>query len=85
MDWRIELDKIYTILKENNCKELTQELMEAQLIGGTGGEIFIIMVTKFIEIKKSKQDIYNLIKNEVDNIINYAIKIKYIKKNDAKI
>jgi len=52
MDWRIELNKIYTVLEENNLKQLLQELQEAQLIGGTGGEIFMIMSSKLIEINK---------------------------------
>jgi hypothetical protein len=82
MDWRIELEKIYDILDENNYKNLHQELLEAQLIGGTGGEVFMIMSTKLFEIKKSKPKIYELIKNEVDKIINYGIEIKYIKKKE---
>jgi hypothetical protein len=41
-------------LDENNYKNLHQELLESQLIGGTGEEIFMIMSTKLFEIKKIK-------------------------------
>jgi len=80
MDWRIELNKIYTVLEENNLKQLLQELQEAQLIGGTGGEIFMIMSSKLIEIKKTNPTTYSLIKTEADKIINYGIEIKYLQR-----
>ena len=84
MDWRIELNKIYTVLEENNLKQLLQELQEAQLIGGTGGEIFMIMSNKLIEIKKTNPKTYSLIKTETDKIINYGIEIKYLKRESCE-
>jgi hypothetical protein len=80
MDWRLELDKMYTIFDKNDYKELKRKLLESQLIGGTGGEIFLIIATKLIEMKKLDPEVYNLIRDEADAIINYGIKIKYLKK-----
>ena len=78
MNWHTILEDIHHTLKAHGFHELSQELFDAQLEGGTGGEIFSIVLDKLIQIKKQRPDIYLLIREEIDWMIAYARKINYL-------
>jgi hypothetical protein len=78
MNWIEQLDVIYRKLEKAGFNEIKQELFEAQLSGGTGGEIFLLVASSLIKIKKEKILVYLIIKDEVDSILEYGMEIGYL-------
>jgi hypothetical protein len=78
MNWIEILNKIYKKLEEKELTDIKSEIFEAQLSGGTGGEIFLLVTSTLIKIKNEKPHVYSLIKDEADSIINYGKEIGYI-------
>jgi hypothetical protein len=78
MNWIKELDIIYKKLEMNGFDKEMNELADSQLSGGTGGEIFLLVTKRLIGIKKETPEVYSVIKNEVDNILEYGVEIGYL-------
>lgn len=78
MDWVTNIRSIHEILKTKGFSDVSDELAYEQLKGGTGGEIFILAVSKLISIKEQRPEVYALIKEEAEWIILYARKIHYL-------
>ena len=69
---------IYQNLDANGFNHLSKEILEEQLTGGTGGEIFTLVMSKLISIKDHQPEVYALIKDETDWMIAYAKTIGYL-------
>lgn len=78
MNWIQELNNMYKKLEINGHQETKEEIYDAQLSGGTGGEIFLLVTNKLKELRDSKPDIYRLIKEEADQILHYGVLIGYL-------
>lgn len=78
MYWLTILNDIHHNLEVNGFYELSQEISAAQLEGATGGEIFSIILSKLIQIKKQQPEVYAIIREETDWMIAYARKIDYL-------
>lgn len=78
MDWLAILNDIHSNLEANGFRELSQEISEAQLEGGSGGEIFSIVLDRLIQIKEQHPDVYAVIREETDWMIAYARTINYL-------
>jgi hypothetical protein len=78
MNWFNHLQGIYAVLDAKGYKEIKEELLEAQKIGGTGGEIFMIISDKLQEIKVKHPLVYNEIENDAECILNYGKSIGYL-------
>ena len=78
MNWTEQLNVIYEKLEENGFDEIKQELFDTQLSGGTGGEIFLLITNYLIKIKKERLHVYLVIREEVDSILEYGVKIGYL-------
>lgn len=70
------MNRLNFSLKENGFESIKEEIFEASLAGGTGGEILCMIDKKLLEIKETKPEVYNLIKNEADQIHKH--KVKYL-------
>lgn len=79
MNWHATLNSIYVKLKTYGFAETSDELFQAQLSGGTGGEIFSAVVDKLIHYKKNNPDVYAVIKDETEAMIAFGRSINYLK------
>ena len=79
MNWHNTLRSIYSKLDANGLSDISRNIYEGQLSGGTAGEIFDIVLTKLISIKNNEPNVYKVIKPEIDSLINYGKSIGYLK------
>ena len=79
MDWATNITSIYEILKKNGLQHVAFEIGEEHVKGGTPGEMFILLVSKLMDIKECRPEVYALIKEETEWMIAYARKIDYIR------
>ncbi len=77
-EFYLKIDKIICKLNEIGCDDLSDLINEKIIEGVTIGEKFIGVVFELINIKKSNNKIYSLIKNEIDEIIKHSKKLNYI-------
>jgi hypothetical protein len=78
MNWLNELKRIYEKLEATGYVEIKNEIFDAQLSGGTGGEIFLMVTEKLKKIRSSNPKVYAVIKNEADKILSYGKEIGYL-------
>ena len=53
-------------------------LTDSEMTGSTGGEIFDILISRILEIQQEKPLIYEIIKNESEQILKYAKQIGHL-------
>jgi Mor family transcriptional regulator len=68
MKWIEDLNSIYQKLGAIGFEDVKKEILKAQM-SGHGGETYYLVLQQLIMIKKDKVQIYELIKGEVENII----------------
>ncbi|KAA2241428.1 hypothetical protein F0L74_16125 [Chitinophaga agrisoli] len=72
MKWMNDLYAIYQKLGATGFEEVKKEIVKAQLTGCNGGEVYYLVLQQLVMIKKDKVQIYEVIKGEVENIIQYS-------------
>jgi hypothetical protein len=77
MSWGERTQNIYGILIENGFKHLVDQMVEECGIGGTPGEMFSIVCSWLAKIRNQTPDIYRLIYEDADKILQEGIAIKY--------
>lgn len=80
INWSEDLNVIYKKLEKANLTQLKEELFESQLSGGTGWEIFLAVTNKLKEIKQKRPDVYQLIKEEYNNIFDFGYTNGFLQK-----
>jgi len=78
MNWHLTLKTVYKKLEDNGYAAMADELHEEQLKGGTGGEIFGLVLTKLLSFKETSPEVYSLIEGEVNEFIDFAKRIGYL-------
>ena len=68
MNWYNTLKDIYSKLNNNGYSSLANDIHEGQLSGGTSGEIFDIIISKLLKVKRDNSDEYFVIKDEVETL-----------------
>ena len=72
MSWMNDLYVIYQKLDATGCEEVKHDILKAQIDGCTRGEIYFLVLQQLVQIKAGKAPVYELIKGEVENIIQYS-------------
>lgn len=72
MDFFNKIELIKDILNRNGYKDVAAIILDAQLSGGTGGEVLIMVCSKLLTIKQRNKEIYSLIKSDAEELIAYA-------------
>jgi hypothetical protein len=72
MSWINDLYVIYQKLDATGCDEVKHDILKAQIDGCTRGEIYFLVLQQLVQIKTGKTPVYELIKGEVENIIQYS-------------
>lgn len=72
MDFVGKIVSIRSELVKLNEKGLADEIIEAQLVLGTPGEMLITVCSKLLEIKRRNLDIYKKIEIEAEELIEYS-------------
>jgi hypothetical protein len=78
MNWHLTLKTVYRKLEENGYGAIADHLHQEQLKGGTGGEIFGIVLTELLSIRDTRPEIHKLIETEVNSFIQFAKSIGYL-------
>lgn len=79
-NWRIDLEKRYSILEYNNYHSIKNNLFEIQLSWGTGGEIFLLVVDWLRKLEHEEPEGYAIINVESNRIIEYGYTMGYLSK-----
>lgn len=79
-NWLDDLNNIYRKLDDYNEITIKNEIFEAQLSGGSGWEIFLLVTEKLINIKENNINIYEGLENEITNILNYGYENGFLNK-----
>lgn len=77
-NWIVDLEKIYSILEYNNNHNIKDNLFETQLFGGTGGEIFLLVIDWLRKLELEEPKVYAMINVESNRIIEYGYTIGYL-------
>jgi len=80
MTWGERATKIYEVLEANQFGHLVAEMENEYGIGGTGGEQFSITCTWLAKMRNHNAEVYNLIKEHAEIILQQGIDIKYFTK-----
>jgi hypothetical protein len=72
MSWMNDLYVIYQKLDATGCEEVKHNILKAQIDGCTRGEIYFLVLQQLIHIKTGKAPVYELIKGEIESIIQYS-------------
>jgi hypothetical protein len=72
MSWIEILEAINEKLGTHGFMHISKEIEDEQLKGGTGGEIFSLVLSKLISIKKHQPEVYAVIQLETEWMIAYA-------------
>jgi hypothetical protein len=72
MSWMKDLYTIYQKLDAVGFEDVKKEIVKAHLYGCSGGEAYYLVLQQLVMIKKDKVQIYEVIKSEVENIIQYS-------------
>ncbi|CAL1520415.1 hypothetical protein [Chitinophaga sp. MM2321] len=72
MSWINHLYVIYQKLDAPGCEEVKHNILKAQIDGCNRGEIYFSVLQQLVHIKVEKAPVYELIKGEVENIIQYS-------------
>ena len=78
MNWITTLEDIYQRLEGKGFTHVSKEIKEEELKGGTGGEIFTLVLSKLMSIKDDQPEVYAVIQDETDWMIAYARTIGYL-------
>jgi hypothetical protein len=78
MNWVDVIKDIYRTLDANGLHDVSFEIGEEHVKGGTPGEMFTFLVVKLKSIKEDRPEVYALIKEETEWMIAYARKINYL-------
>ena len=81
MDWIQVLDVIKARLEAYGYTDTVNKLIDAQLILGTPGEMYMEVMNELVELKHAFPDQYGLIKNEIQSLLDYGKSIGYYKES----
>lgn len=79
MNWHNTLEIIYSKLQSSGYPDISTDILEQQLSGATGGEVFGAVVSKLISIRRDQPEVYEIIKSEIDSFIEYGRSIGYLR------
>ncbi len=81
MNWILKIQEIRAKLHENGYYNLEKDLINAQLVLGTAGEMFMSIISKLKEIKETDTKAYNLIEPEVEELLKFGRSLNYLEDN----
>jgi hypothetical protein len=84
MTWGERATKIYKVLETNQLEYLVTEMENEYGMGGTGGEQFSIICTWLAKMSNRNPEVYSLIKEDAEIILQKGIDIKYFTKEDYR-
>lgn len=77
MNYIEKLNAIRLTLNNNGYQNISDTLSDRMLAGSTGGEVFSIACSTLMGIEDYNYNAYILIKNDIEELINYANRIGY--------
>ncbi|MEO9218964.1 MAG: hypothetical protein ABI315_10350 [Bacteroidia bacterium] len=78
MNWIEEVNVIKNRLLKSELTSSYQEILNAQLVLGTPGEMYSEIMNILLKWKKQNNEEYISNRNEIEQLINYGYSIGYI-------
>lgn len=78
MNWIEEVNIIKNRLLKSELTSSYQEILNAQMVLGTSGEMYSEIMTILLKWKKQNNEEYISNRNEIEQLINYGYSIGYI-------
>ena len=78
MNFLENVEIIKTRFEIEGFKEISKEIEDLQIAGGTPGEVFVSIAYYLSNVKNNKTILYSIAKSEIDEIIEYAKSINYL-------
>lgn len=72
MDFYKEIEAIKELLNKHGYHDVVAIILDAQLSGGTGAEVLIIVCPKLLGLKQQNAEAYYLIEDRASRLIAYA-------------
>ena len=77
MEWGEIAQTIYTKLNEKNYGYLVDNMIEEFGIGGTPGEMFMIVCHWLAKMRNRKEEAYQLVKDEAEELFSIGYSLNY--------
>lgn len=77
VDWIATLNQIKQKLLNRGCGQTVDRLIEAQMVLGTPGEMYIEVMNELLDIKRKSPSEYEIIEKEVEQLLEYGRSLKY--------
>lgn len=75
MNYIERIVSIRTTLENNGYSEEANDILNAQMVLGTPGEMFDSVCSKVLGMKKNNKEVYKLIYKDADCLLSYAKEI----------
>lgn len=72
-----DIEDIKKKLNEAGYDNLSNDILNAQISGGTPGEVLILVCSEILEIKKKNYKAYLTAQIEMDKLVDYAKSLNY--------
>lgn len=82
MNWIEKVVSIKDNLLQHGYVESVERITQAQLVLGTPGEMYLEVMHELVSIKKNFPEQFQLIKNEVKELIEYGKSLNYYHFNE---
>ena len=67
-----QIEYIKTLLQEAGCAEVSNDILEQQLAGGTGGEVLMAVCAMLLTLKGRNTSVYLVIEKDAEELIAYC-------------
>lgn len=79
MDWIKKVVLIKKKLSLHGYNDVASRITNAQMVLGTPGEMFLEVMNELLNLKKHSPDTYQIVENEVQELIEYGKSINYFR------
>ena len=82
--WGEIAERIYHVLHKQGYSHLVTAITDKYGVGATPGEMFSIVCFWLAKMRNLRNPAYELIKDDADSLLNYAVELKYFTKRELE-
>lgn len=77
MDWIATLNRVKEKLQMNGYDQTVNRIIDAQMVLGTPGEMYIEVMNELMDVRKRLPQEYKIIEQEVEQLLDYGKSLNY--------
>ena len=77
MDWIATLNRVKEKLQMNGYDQTINRIIDAQMVLGTPGEMYIEVMNELMDVRKRLPQEYKIIEQEVEQLLDYGKSLNY--------